>query len=160
MIITCPSCKKQFEVDSNLIPDKGKLLQCGSCNETWFYNKNEKVNIETKISTQKKEEENKKTPPKSIKKKGEKNNDNSSNLPHNKGSEIIKYEPKYNLSFGKFLNYIIVFIISFIGFIILLETFKLPLSNYFPNLELFLYNLYEIIKDVQLFIKDLIQQND
>ena len=155
MIIICPSCKKQFEVDSTLIPDKGKLLQCGSCNETWFYNKNEKVYIETKISTQKKEEANNKTSSKSVKNKVDKNNNDSSNLTHNKGSEIIKYEPKYNLSFGKILNYIIVLIISFVALIIVLDTFKDPLNIFFPNIELTLYNLYETLKDLGLFIIDL-----
>ena len=41
MIIICPCGEKKFEVNENLIPDKGKLLQCGSCNQTWFYNKNQ-----------------------------------------------------------------------------------------------------------------------
>ncbi len=45
MIIVCPSCGKNFDVDKNLIPDKGRLLKCGSCNQTWFFNKNEKVEI-------------------------------------------------------------------------------------------------------------------
>ena len=38
MIITCPHCEKKFEVDSNLIPENGRMLKCGSCNQTWFYN--------------------------------------------------------------------------------------------------------------------------
>ena len=155
MIITCPSCKKQFEVDSNLIPDNGKLLQCGSCNETWFYNKNKEVNIETKIHIKKKEEDNNKTSPGAVKKKEKKNNDNSSYLPGIKGTEIIKYEPKYNLTFGKILSFIIVLIISFVALIIVLDTFKDPLKIFFPNIELALYNLFETLKDLGLFIKDL-----
>ena len=51
MIIMCPSCGKNFNVDENLIPDKGRLLRCGSCNQTWFFNKNE--NVEIKLSTNK-----------------------------------------------------------------------------------------------------------
>ena len=49
MIITCPCGEKKFEVDSSLIPEKGKLLQCGSCDKTWFFKKNEQVNIEKEI---------------------------------------------------------------------------------------------------------------
>ena len=49
MIIVCPSCGKNFDVDKNLIPDKGRLLKCGSCNQTWFFNKN--GNEEIKSST-------------------------------------------------------------------------------------------------------------
>ena len=39
MIIACPSCKKKFEVEASLIPDEGKLLQCGSCKNKWFFKK-------------------------------------------------------------------------------------------------------------------------
>mgnify|MGYP002701321232 FL=1 len=45
MQIACPCGKKTFEVDASLIPSKGRLLQCGHCNEEWFYKKDE---IETK----------------------------------------------------------------------------------------------------------------
>ena len=40
MIINCPCGKKKFALDENLIPDKGRLLQCGFCDETWFFDKN------------------------------------------------------------------------------------------------------------------------
>ena len=39
MIISCDQCLKKFEIDSNLIPNKGRLLQCSSCNHKWFYKK-------------------------------------------------------------------------------------------------------------------------
>ena len=51
MIIICPSCGKKFELDENLIPDKGRLLKCGSCDKTWFYKKN--VDLSIKPSTEK-----------------------------------------------------------------------------------------------------------
>ena len=38
MIITCPKCNKQFQINNSLIPDEGRDLQCGSCNHIWFYN--------------------------------------------------------------------------------------------------------------------------
>ena len=37
MIITCPCEKKQFQIDSSLIPQEGRELQCGSCERVWFY---------------------------------------------------------------------------------------------------------------------------
>ena len=37
MIITCPCEKKQFKVDDTLIPQKGRELQCGSCERVWFF---------------------------------------------------------------------------------------------------------------------------
>ena len=37
MIITCINCNKKFDIDSNLIPDMGRLLQCASCEHKWFF---------------------------------------------------------------------------------------------------------------------------
>ena len=37
MIIECNNCKKKFEVDSSLIPETGRKIQCGSCEHIWFY---------------------------------------------------------------------------------------------------------------------------
>ena len=147
MIITCPCCEKKFEVDENLIPDKGRLLKCGSCDQTWFFNKNAVEQIEQLI----------KKPIKQKKILYEDKNINklASNVPIKAGSELIKYKPKHNFTFGKFLNYIIVFIITFVAIIIVLDTFKDPLSNIFPGLELVLYNLFETLRDLILFAKDL-----
>ena len=39
MIIICISCNKKFDIDSNLIPEKGRLLQCNGCNHKWFFKK-------------------------------------------------------------------------------------------------------------------------
>ena len=44
MIITCPNCNKQFKIDSSLIPEEGRDLQCGSCNHIWLYIVEEKNN--------------------------------------------------------------------------------------------------------------------
>ena len=54
------------------------------------------------------------------------------------------------------LNLIIVFIISFTALIILTDTFKSVIKKIIPNIEFMLYNLYESIKDIILFYKDLI----
>ena len=69
---------------------------------------------------------------------------------------LVKFEKSSDFTIGKFLSYILVGIISFITFIIFLDTFKSPLYNYFPNLEFLLFNLYETIIDISLFVKDLI----
>ena len=39
MIISCDQCLKKFEIDSMLIPNEGRLLQCSSCHNKWFYKK-------------------------------------------------------------------------------------------------------------------------
>ena len=54
------------------------------------------------------------------------------------------------------LSLITVLIISFVALIIVFDTFQGPISKIFPNIEFILYNLYETINDVQLFLKDLI----
>ena len=150
MIIVCPSCGKNFNVDENLIPDKGRLLKCGSCNQTWFFNKNENVQI--------KQPKDKFVSEEKPRVKNEKIKNPPPNLSNNtkKGSELVKYQPKYSFSFGKFFSYIIVFVITFIALIIILDTFKDSLSGVFPNLELILYNLFETLRDLVLFVKDLI----
>ena len=147
MIIICPCGEKKFEVDENLIPDKGRLLKCGSCNQTWFFNKNVSEQTEPLIDKPAKQ--------KKILYKDENIDKSVSNTPIKSGSELVRYKPNYNFTLGKFLSYIFVSIITFIAIIIILDTFKAPLSNIFPNLELILYNLFETLKDLVLFVKDL-----
>ena len=53
--------------------------------------------------------------------------------------------------------YILVSIITLVAIVLLLDTFKSPLTKIFPNLELFLFNLMESLKDIFLFIKNLLQ---
>ena len=147
MIIICPCGEKKFEVDENLIPDKGRLLKCGSCDQTWFFNKNVSKPTEPLIDKPAKQ--------KKILYKDENINKSVPKTPIKPGSELVKYKPKYNFTFGKFLSYIVVSIITFVAIIIVLDTFKDPLSNIFPNLELVLYNLFETLRDLILFAKDL-----
>ena len=63
-------------------------------------------------------------------------------------------KPKKQKNF-KILNIFVVTIISFIAFIIIVDTFKYPIGKIVPNIEFILYNLYESIKDISLFIRDL-----
>jgi len=63
-------------------------------------------------------------------------------------------KPKKPKNF-KILNIFIVAIISSVAFIIIVDTFKYPIGKIVPNIEFILYNLYESIKDISLFIRDL-----
>ena len=155
MIITCPFCKKKFNVDTNLIPDKGRLLKCGTCDETWFFKKKDQTTFETKESFTINENLEKQIQKDTSSTEYDKIDNKISNIKKSKGSELIKYRTKSSFTISKFLSYIIVFLISFIGFIIILDTFKSPLSLIFPNLELLLYNLFETLRDLFLFAKDL-----
>ena len=37
MITSCPNCNKQFKINPSLIPDNGRDVKCGSCNNVRFY---------------------------------------------------------------------------------------------------------------------------
>ena len=154
MIISCPSCKKSFQIDSSLIPIEGRNLKCGSCGHVWFF-KNEEKNLElkTEIIPNIKIESDKK-----IQKKINVNKKNlRDEIINNKDKALIKYEEGSKITLTNLLGYIVVSILSFIGLILLLDTFQIQLSSIFPNLELLLYNLYETMKDMLLFVRDLIK---
>ena len=149
MIIICPCGEKKFEVDGNLIPEKGRTLQCGSCDHKWFFKKNDNETID---NTLKLEEHDK------IESNEIAINDELS-LPDNQPNVAIENNNniKWTFSLLKILNYFIVLIITLVAVIIFLDTCKYNLTSIFPNLELFLSNLYESIKDIKLFINDLIK---
>ena len=162
MIITCPCEKKQFKIDSSLIPQEGRELQCGSCERVWFYKpKNESeapLTLNENISEKKIEpaiKTNDKKPEvrKNLQKKKiepQIKNETSKEIPN----KVKKLENENKGS--KFFSYLIVFIISIVALIILLDTLKTPLINVFPGLEIVLFNLFETLQDIKLFIIDLI----
>jgi predicted Zn finger-like uncharacterized protein len=169
MIITCNNCNKKFNIDSNLISDNGRLLQCASCDHKWFFKKEvlentlspidedisiDSVNVFDQNNPSTNEEESVSDVHKDevevfleedTKEKIEININEST-------QENIKAKKQKNL---KILNIFIIAIISFVAFVIIVDTFKYPIGKFFPNIEFKLYNLYESIKDISLFIKDL-----
>ena len=152
MIISCPSCRKRFMINENLIPNNGRMVKCGSCNQTWFFKKDE--NIQT-VQKSKSSDQNINKTYDSPKREEKEIIEDVTKLPRKKGSELVKYKSKSYFTISSFLRYLIVILITFIGLIIILDTFKSPLSVIFPNLELLLYNLLETFKDLVLFVKDL-----
>ena len=165
MIITCPNCNKQFKIDNSLIPDDGRDLQCGSCNHVWFYEIKQEnneilklneeiaskdINIKSEFKKKKKEEKTKIL---------EKINDEINNEKKEEisGKQKNKTTSKNLENKGsKFFSYLIVFIISFVALIILIDTLKTPIINVFPGFEIILFNLFETLQDIKLFIIDLI----
>ena len=168
MIITCNNCNKKFDIDASLIPDKGRLLQCASCDHKWFFKKevlekkispinedtSDNVNIFDQNNLSINDEDNVSDTTNAevevnleeeAKEKIEINIDESP-------QENTK--PKKQKNF-KILNIFIVGIISSVAFIIIVDTFKYPIGKFVPNIEFILYNLYESIKDISLFIRDL-----
>ena len=155
MIISCPNCNKQFKINPSLIPDNGRDVKCGSCDHVWFYkiedNKIEPLPLSDDFADKEIEVE--------IDNIIEENiiESNDVSLQKNiegKNDKPVKNKIKKNTS-GKFFSYLVVSIISFVALIILIDTLKVPLINVFPGLEILLFNLFEILKDIKLFIIDL-----
>ena len=164
MIIDCINCTKKFEVNASLIPDNGRTIQCGSCNHIWFYkpkielSKNE---IKTEISNPKSNDnilENKEDDHANEKLSKTNETINLEKFANTEPSsnELINENKKTTFSVSKFLSYFLVFLITFIALIIVLDTFKTPLSSIIPGLEIFLYNFFETLKDLYLFLKNLL----
>ena len=163
MIITCPCEKKQFKIDSSLIPQEGRELKCGSCEKVWFY-KPKNVS-EAPLTLNENISENKIEP---VIETNDKNLEFNKNLQKEKLIEPVIKNKKANVIPNnvkklenenkgfKFFSYLIVFIISIVALIILLDTLKTPLINVFPGLEIVLFNLFETLQDIKLFIIDLI----
>ena len=158
MIIDCINCTKKFEVNASLIPDNGRTIQCGTCNHVWFYKpkiEQSKNEIKTEVSSSNSNNnvlENKEDDhanEKLLKTDETKNTEPSSN-------ELINEIKKTTFSVSKFLSYFLVFLITFIALIIVLDTFKSPLSSIIPGLEIFLYNFFETLKYLYLLIKNLL----
>jgi predicted Zn finger-like uncharacterized protein len=160
MIIDCIKCTKKFEVNASLIPDNGRTVQCGSCNHIWFYKTKIEQSI-NKISNPKSNDdilENKKDDQDNEKSSKTEETNNLEKFTNTEPSshELINDNKKTTFSVSKFLSYFLVFLITFIALIIVLDTFKSPLSSIIPGLEIFLYNFFETLKDLYLFIKNLL----
>ena len=162
MIIECINCNKKFNVDTNLIPSNGRQIQCGSCDHSWYHNV-EKPSSETFVLDKKNNQQAQvfgDTHPDSFIKKTKNNPEKKStayNDSKNLKNEIIT-EHKRDIKIsapGKFFSYLIVFIITFVALVILVDTIRSPLISIFPFLEIFLFNLFETLKDIKLFIIDL-----
>ena len=170
MIIACNNCNKKFDIDSSLIPDKGRLLQCASCDHKWFFKKEalekkinpinedtsiDNVNIFDQNNSSINDEESVLNTPKD-EVEVDLEEENKEKIEINIDERLQENtKPKKQKNF-KILNIFVVIIISFVAFIIIVDTLKYPIGKIVPNVEFILYNLYESIKDISLFIRDLI----
>ena len=154
MIITCENCFKKFNINESLIPKEGRELQCGSCNYKWFFKTQiDTITLENELSINSNKTE---------------TSENNNNIIENLNTDTIKNK-KIKTSSSKnvvteriahkspkIIKKSLVFIISIIAIIILIDTFKFQLSNYIPELNFLLNNLYETLKDILLFFNDLV----
>ena len=174
MIIACINCNKKFDIDSSLIPDKGRLLQCAGCDHKWFFknsinpikdNNNDISFLDQNKSTNNTEISSSDQLMEKIEAFSEEDLDEKIEID---GEEEVKKKTLVNINDDisaksklrnqkkfKVLNVFIVAIISFVAFIIIIDTFKYPIGKVVPSVEFKLYNLYESIIDISLFIRDL-----
>ena len=167
MIISCPNCNKKFKIDQNLIPISGRLLQCSNCKHKWHFkiekkdetddgsfepekvilkNNNEDIKVNSIENDSLIEENLKKKELKKKEKVVKKTKKIKQNINQNKKEKPVGL-----------LNMIIILIISFVAIVIVLDTFRIELSKYMPFLNPILNSFYEIIADINSFIKDLIR---
>ena len=150
MIITCPCGDKKFNVDASLIPNEGRTLQCGFCDEKWHFKPSDKklendyIKKDIKI---KKIDLQEKVPSEVDKIISE--------------AEKIKTTDTISVSKNsenfKFVNFLFLSIITFTALILILDTFKFQINDALPGFNLLLSNFYESLKDIYLFLKDLIR---
>ena len=166
MIIQCVNCNKKFEIQDKLIPDDGRLLECGSCAHQWHYTPITKLEltdvVQTKVDevqvktdeVQIKDEPAEQLIVKKTKKKSkiiEKIDENDADNEIDHTNENITTKKK-NISF---INFLLVGIISFVAIVILVDTFKNQIAYVIPNISLYINELHEILRDIFLFIADL-----
>ena len=172
MIIQCENCNKKFEIQDNLIPDDGRLLECGSCAHQWHYTPITKLELTDEVPIKDeptdqvpikdepadqvpiKDEPAEELIIKKVKKKSKivkKIYENDSDNEIDQTNENIKTKEK-NISF---INFLLVGIISFVAIVILFDTFKNQIAYVIPNVGLYINELHEILRDIFLFIADL-----
>ncbi len=151
MILSCPSCKKKFNLDISLIPEEGRLLQCGTCDHKWHYSlpldtKTSNENISPKVSVSKIDND-------FVENEVETKNVIESEINESINNNVIDKKHS-NISILSILS---LSIISFLALIILLDTFKYQIEIIIPNFNSYLNNLYVTINDIYLFLIDLIR---
>ena len=171
MIIECPNCSKKFNLDEKLIPQNGRTLKCSSCSHIWHHkisinivnnnnriseDKNTKSDIKLSQTDEKDNGVNKKNKVKDIL-------DISKESILEKKIEDSKVKTKHekisnekSSQIKMIFIYLIILIISLLGLILLLDTFKYNLSNVFPSVIPLFDSFNETMLDLKLFFKDLI----
>ena len=154
MIIVCPSCGKNFNVRDDQIPDKGRLLQCSNCKHEWFYTKNT-ILVEDNLDEQSNDE----LTQESFGILDEEENKHDEVIVEDKTAKLEKPKNinKKKITKFNFFKLLLVFIISFVAFVLILDTFIVQISEYVPFAEKYLDNLYQSLIDISLFFQNLIK---
>ena len=170
MIIECPNCNKKFNLDEKLIPENGRTLKCSACEHIWHY----KIILNKNTNDQKISEDKSTKLDINDTKNDKKDNGLKEKIIYEDTSDISdefisekniedteveikdeKVNDKNTIKLKMIFIYFIILIISLLGLIFLLDTFKYNLSNVFPGIVALFDSLYETLLDVKLFFRDL-----
>ena len=159
MIIQCVNCNKKFEIQDKLIPDDGRVLECGSCAHQWHYTPITKLELTDEVQVKTDEVQIKDEPAEQlIVKKTKKKSKIIKKIYENDADDKID-QPNENITTKEknisFINFLLVAIISFVAIVILVDTFKNQIAYVIPNISLYINELHEILRDIFLFIADL-----
>ena len=150
MIITCPCGDKKFNVDTSLIPNEGRTLQCGFCEKKWYFKPNDKKleNDYTKKDIKIKKIDLQEIVPSKV----DKIISDAEKMKTTNTISVFKSPKNF-----KFINFLFLSIITFSALILILDTFKFQINDALPGFNLLLSNFYESLKDIYLFLKDLVR---
>ena len=170
MIIECPNCNKKFNLNDKLIPEDGRDLKCSTCEHVWHY----KIILNKNSNDQKISEDKDTKLDINISKNDKKDNELKEKINYEDISDISdeviseksiedtevkikdeKVNDKNTIKLKMIFIYLIIFIISLLGIIFLLDTFKYNLSDIFPGIVTLFDSLYDTLLDIKLFLRDL-----
>ena len=161
MIIDCPKCSKKFNIADNLIPEEGRLLKCGKCENTWFYNKKEKIikteNNEIKVIDNEKTQITKELQKEPKIKKKKINNPKKITIKQSTSKELVSVNKNVKDKEGNIIKKFFVIVLSLLAVILLIDTFKIQISSFYPEIIMTMDSLYIVINDLKLFFKDLVR---
>ena len=161
MIIECPKCSKNFNIADNLIPEEGRLLKCGKCENTWFYDKKEKIinteNNETKEIDNETTQITKELQKEQKIKKKKINKTKQTTIKQSTSKELVSVNKNVKDKEGNIIKKFFVIMLSLLAVILLIDTFKIQISSFFPEIIMTMDSLYIVINDLKLFIKDLVR---
>ena len=168
MILECKSCEKKFIVPDNAIPSAGRLVQCSSCGNKWtqFPVKKQTASVSKVVSTKIKRDETFKPVAKKKKKIQKKTGPSiysKEYLEKKHGIKIDgktsgfskrKTEGKSSQSYFGFYSYLIIFIVTILMVIGILNLTKNTIILNFPFTEIYIEYLFENLNNFIILFKD------
>ena len=167
MLINCNSCQKKFIVPDNAITESGRLVQCGSCGKKWTQfptniTKSKETKILQDVQLKKPQVNKKKTIPKKTVSK--KNLYTAEYLKKKHGLTIqesnitlnnLRKNNKNSFGFYSYMLFLFIFLITMFG---ILDLSKAIIILKYPNSEMYINYLYEVIEIIKVSITVFVNQ--